>query len=61
MSTIVFSAAAAQTREISPDEIAAEFQKLRDSGMRRNDAVKLVSEKFGVRKNEVYKLLLERE
>lgn len=59
--TIVFAAAAAQAREVSPDEIAAEFQRLRDSGMRRNDAVKLVSEKFGVRKNEVYKLLLERE
>ena len=59
--TIVFAAAVAQTREVSPDEIAAEFQRLRDSGMRRNDAVKLLSEKFGVRKNEVYKLLLDRE
>jgi 16S rRNA (cytidine1402-2'-O)-methyltransferase len=56
--TIVFGAAAAQKPEVSHDEIAAEFQRLRDSGMRRNDAVKLVSEKFGVRKNEVYKLLL---
>jgi 16S rRNA (cytidine1402-2'-O)-methyltransferase len=56
--TIVFGAAAVQKPEVSHDEIAAEFQRLRDSGMRRNDAVKLVSEKFGVRKNEVYKLLL---
>jgi 16S rRNA (cytidine1402-2'-O)-methyltransferase len=59
--TIVFAAAVAQTREVTPEEIAGEFQRLRDSGMRRNDAVKLVSEKFGVRKNEVYKLLLERD
>lgn len=57
--TIVFAAAIAEKAEVSPDDIAAEFQRLRDSGMRRNDAVKLVSEKFGVRKNEVYKLLLE--
>lgn len=59
--TIVFAAAIARVQEVSPDQIAAEFQRLRDRGMRRNDAVKLVSEKFGVRKNEVYKLLLERE
>lgn len=57
--TIVFAAAVTEKAEVSPDEMAAEFQRLRDSGMRRNDAVKLVSEKFGVRKNEVYKLLLE--
>ena len=57
--TIVFGAAVQQTQEISPDEIRAEFERLRATGIRRNDAVKLVSEKFGVRKNEVYKLLLE--
>lgn len=59
--TLVFAAAKAQAAEFTPDEIAVEFERLRDSGMRRNDAVKLVSEKFGVRKNEVYKLLLGRE
>jgi len=26
--------------------------------MRRNDAVKVIAEKFGMRKNDVYKLLL---
>ena len=59
--TLVFAAAVAQVMDVTPDDIAAEFERLRDSGMRRNDAVKLVSEKFGVRKNEVYKLLLEKE
>jgi 16S rRNA (cytidine1402-2'-O)-methyltransferase len=59
--TIVFGAPVAQKAEVSPGEIAAEFQRLRDSGMRRNDAVKLVSEKFGIRRNEVYKLLLDAE
>jgi 16S rRNA (cytidine1402-2'-O)-methyltransferase len=56
--TIVFGAAAVLRQEVSPDEITVEFQRLRDSGMKRNDAVKLVSEKFGLRKNEVYKMLL---
>lgn len=57
--TLVFAAAAKKKEEASAEEIAAEFQRLRDSGIRRNDAVKLVSEKFGLRKNEVYRLLLE--
>lgn len=56
--TIVLGAAVAQAREVSSEEIAAEFQRLRDGGMRRNDAIKLVGEKFGMRKNEVYKLLI---
>jgi len=33
-------------------------RRTRDSGMRRNDAVKAVAEKFGLRKNDVYKSLL---
>lgn len=56
--TLVFAAAQQQAIVATPEEIAAEFERLRESGVRRNDAVKLVSEKFGVRKNEVYKLLL---
>ena len=56
--TLVFAAAARQAEEVSPEEIRAEFERLRDSGMRRNDAVKAVSEKFGLRKNDVYRLLL---
>ena len=58
--TIVFAGGQAQQKEVAPDEIAAEFQRLRDGGMRRNDAIKLASEKFGVSRNEVYKLLLDR-
>jgi 16S rRNA (cytidine1402-2'-O)-methyltransferase len=56
--TIVFSAPKAQGVAASPDEIRAEFERLRTEGMRRNDAVKLVAEKFGLRKNDVYRLLL---
>lgn len=56
--TMVLAAPAKQAEEASPDEIRAEFERLRDSGMRRNDAVKAVAEKFGLRKNDVYRLLL---
>ncbi|HUR79714.1 MAG TPA: 16S rRNA (cytidine(1402)-2'-O)-methyltransferase [Thermoanaerobaculia bacterium] len=56
--TLVFAAPARQDEEASPDEIKQEFERLRDSGMRRNDAVKAVAEKFGLRKNDVYRLLL---
>jgi len=56
--TIVFAAPKAHAVAASPDEIRAEFERLRAEGMRRNDAVKLVAEKFGLRKNDVYRLLL---
>jgi 16S rRNA (cytidine1402-2'-O)-methyltransferase len=57
--TIVLGAPQLEAPQASPEEISAEFQRLRDGGMRRNDAVKAVAEKFGMRKNEVYRLLLE--
>jgi len=56
--TIVFAAAQASASSASPQEIAAEFERLRANGMRRNDAVKAVAEKFGMRKNDVYRMLL---
>jgi 16S rRNA (cytidine1402-2'-O)-methyltransferase len=59
--TVVFAAAAPPESNVAPDDVASEFQRLRDSGMRRNDAVKAVAEKFGLRKNEVYKMLLQEE
>jgi 16S rRNA (cytidine1402-2'-O)-methyltransferase len=59
--TVVFAAAAPPESNVTPDDVAAEFARLRDSGMRRNDAVKAVAEKFGLRKNEVYKMLLQEE
>ncbi|MEK6371802.1 MAG: 16S rRNA (cytidine(1402)-2'-O)-methyltransferase [Acidobacteriota bacterium] len=59
--TVVFAAAAPPESNVAPDDVASEFKRLRDSGMRRNDAVKAVAEKFGLRKNEVYKMLLQEE
>lgn len=56
--TIIFAAAVQEATDISPEVVRAEFERLRDSGMRRNDAVKAVAEKLGLRKNDVYKLLL---
>jgi 16S rRNA (cytidine1402-2'-O)-methyltransferase len=57
--TLVFAPAHPLQRQVSREELAREFDRLRDSGMRRNDAVKTVAEKFGLRKNEVYKSLLD--
>ncbi|HSP33185.1 MAG TPA: 16S rRNA (cytidine(1402)-2'-O)-methyltransferase [Thermoanaerobaculia bacterium] len=56
--TIVLGAPVLEAAEASQEEIAAEFNRLRDSGMRRNDAIKAVAEKFGMRRNEVYKRLV---
>jgi len=56
--TIVLGAAVKTASEVDPHEISREFDRLRKSGMQRNDAVKTVAEKFGLRKNEVYKLLI---
>ena len=55
--TLVFAAPAREAAEVSTEELRAEFERLRESGMRRNDAVKAVAEKFGMRKNDVYRLL----
>ena len=55
--TMVLGAPARESKEVSPDELRAEFERLRETGMRRNDAVKAVAEKFGMRKNDVYRLL----
>jgi 16S rRNA (cytidine1402-2'-O)-methyltransferase len=56
--TVVFAAATVEANKISQKEVAEEFERLRASGMRRNDAVKAIAEKFGLRKNDVYRMLL---
>jgi 16S rRNA (cytidine1402-2'-O)-methyltransferase len=56
--TIVIGASRQQRTEVSPADIRAEFDRLRSSGMRRNDAIKAVAESFGLRKNDVYRLLI---
>jgi 16S rRNA (cytidine1402-2'-O)-methyltransferase len=56
--TMVFGAPVREATEVTPDQLRAEFERLRESGMRRNDAVKAVAEKFGMRKNDVYRVLV---
>jgi len=56
--TVVFAAAERAPAEVSEEEVAAEFERLRAGGMRRNDAVKVIAERFGLRKNDVYRMLL---
>ena len=56
--TLVLGAPIVEAAETSREELTAEFQRLRDSGMRRNDAVKAVAVRFGMRKNDVYRLLI---
>jgi 16S rRNA (cytidine1402-2'-O)-methyltransferase len=55
--TIVFGAAKRSETSVSAEELAAELERLRSAGLRRNDAIKVVAEKFGMRKNEVYAAL----
>ena len=56
--TVVLAAPVRTATTASPEEISAEFERLRSSGMRRNDAIKAVAEKYGLRKNDVYRLLI---
>lgn len=56
--TVVFAAAARHAEAVPPDRVREEFERLRSTGMRRNDVVKVIAETFGVRKNDVYKMLL---
>lgn len=56
--TLVFGRAPRAKAEASPADITAEFERVRATGMRRNDAIKVVAEKFGLRKNDVYRLLV---
>lgn len=56
--TLVIGAPRREQQKVAPEKVRAEFERLREGGMRRNDAVKVIAEKFGMRKNDVYRLLL---
>ena len=49
---VIAERAAAERHEVDPAVIAEEFQRLRDSGMRRTDATKLLAERYGLKKSE---------
>ena len=56
--TVVLAAPVRTATTATPEEISAEFERLRSAGMRRNDAIKAVAEKYGLRKNDVYRMLI---
>jgi 16S rRNA (cytidine1402-2'-O)-methyltransferase len=57
--TLIFAAPKEVRAAVSPQALRSEFERLRAEGMQRNDALKVIAEKFGLRKNEIYKLLVE--
>lgn len=56
--TLILGTPKKAAEEVTTEELRAEFERLRETGMRRNDAVKAVAEKFGMRKNDVYRVLV---
>ena len=56
--TVVFGAAKKEAKPVDHAEIRSEFERMRQSGLRRSDVVNVLSERFGIRKNELYQLLL---
>lgn len=58
--TLVFAITeAAQNEEISADDLSAQFNELRNAGMRRPDAVKVLAERHGLNKRDLYRKLGE--
>ncbi len=58
--TLVFGAATPDEKELpAVDALRDELATLRDKGMRRNDAVKALAEKYGLARNDLYKMLTE--
>lgn len=59
--TLVLAPAGAREEAADPAEIGREFRRLRDEGVRRSDAVKLLSERYGISRHELYQALLGTE
>jgi 16S rRNA (cytidine1402-2'-O)-methyltransferase len=57
--TLVFAPVAVEKPQTDADEISREFRRLRDRGLRRSDAVKLLAERHHLSRNELYQMLLE--
>jgi 16S rRNA (cytidine1402-2'-O)-methyltransferase len=57
--TVVFGAAKhGEIAEPDSDTLREEFEQLRAQGLRRNDATKALAEKYRMKKNELYRLLI---
>ena len=57
--TLVFAPAEVESESVDPEAVRTEFARLRDQGMRRNDALKLLAERHRLRKSDLYRMLLE--
>lgn len=56
--TIVFGAAQRRSEELPATQLLRdELERLREGGMRRNDAVKALAEKYGISRNELYRIV----
>jgi 16S rRNA (cytidine1402-2'-O)-methyltransferase len=57
--TLIFAAATPPEIVLpTPEELRAELDRLRATGMRRNDAIKAMADTYGIGKNELYRLML---
>ena len=54
---LVVGPVAREEKTATPDQIREEFVRLRDSGMRRTDAVKVLAERFSLSRRELYDML----
>ena len=59
--TVVFGAGKREAPILDSAAVRSEFERLRESGLRRPDVVKILSERYGIRKNELYQMLLQEE
>jgi 16S rRNA (cytidine1402-2'-O)-methyltransferase len=57
--TIVFASASETRTALDPAACAAEFRRLRAEGMSRPDATRLLSEKYGIARKELYRMLVD--
>lgn len=58
--TLVLAAAERRAEELPPmPRLREEFERLRESGMRRNDAVKALAARYGLSRNDLYRMLTE--
>lgn len=56
--TVVFGAAERRSEELpAAQSLRDELERLREGGMRRNDAVKALAEKYGISRNELYRIV----
>lgn len=57
--TLVFAPVPPRPAAVDAATLREEFARLRDEGMRRNDAMKVLAERHHLRKNDLYRMLLE--